>query len=229
MKKYLLNNGFISTKRSVYYRVISDLIQIFEIDFVISQWCYRIRFDLIPFCAGRNIESIYSIGASYSICLLNGETDENMPLCHNEQLLISDIVSKLEMFIFPLFSKCHDSFSAYYTLSEIKNDNQASTDNLKKTFYNFNSMFWLAIKNCDFSIAKKTIESIIEQNNIAFRLNMKHFEIKGSDTQSYVERHNERIQKWNYYLEILKPESRDELELLISTNENITKNSLCCK
>ena len=224
IKKYLCDIGYICTGQNIFYKVCNDIIQRIEFDYVVSIWCYRIYFDLIPFSAGKNIKEVCSDGVAYDLSILTKEVGEDYPLNHSETLVANEIVSKIANFILPFFDKCKDSISAYCALCEVQKEYKHTFNNIDSKFYDL-GMYWLALDAGDYLTAKRVIEEFIEQNTDAFESNMQYFKSDSKFKQRLLERHEKQMNKWKGLLEILKPENKKQLLELVEKNKATTRQS----
>lgn len=216
IKIYLTSKGFKKSKGNLYYRVRNDVRQYIDFDFVVSQWCYRIYFDILPFCAGD-----YPINYR-SITIIEGIQNEDIDLAYKEELILQDILYRINKYLFPFFDECNDSISSYRKICEVE-DLYYGKDKPNYAYENM-SNFWLAVKSQDFDMAKKVVDSYVQQNTYAFEINMKH-----NPSQNYIDKHNQKMLKWAFYLNLLKPENTEKLNELIENNETLVREKLKLK
>lgn len=216
IKIYLTSKGFKKSKGNLYYRVRNDVRQYIDFDFVVSQWCYRIYFDILPFCAGDHPIRYRSI------TIFEGIQNEDINLTYKEELILQDILDRIKKYLIPFFDECNDSISSYRKICEVEYLYYGKD----KPNYAYENMsnFWLAVKSQDFDMAKKVVDSYVQQNTYAFEISMKH-----NPSQNYIDKHNQKMLKWAFYLNLLKPENTEKLNELIENNENLVREKLKLK
>lgn len=231
LKQMLYENGFLK-KRTVFYKIVNDVLQNVEIEQCIVRKEFRITFGVSPLCA--RMTSVYQ-GCLYDLA----------NLCHSDYASYHrgwyygrpDICAKddcirsmndcCQHYLFPLLRSADCCKSAFSIMQGVlKYADEVRRKALQSTGFtdeappfemqcllNQNLMF-MALKNGDYDYASKSLKVILQKENRKYQCNVAHHL-----NEATLQRHAAVILQMQNLLHNIEQGSTSKVQELLTENE----------